>query len=84
MGKTKIFIRNPTTLFYFEEKREAELPRIVSRMQAAWRGYIARSKWAMRKAVLRIQNFYRVYRVTRYCEFNLLIFYSSLRSILEN
>lgn len=39
LGKTKIFIRNPKTLFYFEEQREKALPAIVVKMQAVWRGY---------------------------------------------
>jgi myosin-1 len=63
MGKTKVFIRNPTTLFKLEELREREMPRIVTLMQAAWRGYCARSKWAKRKAAINIQLFYRKYRV---------------------
>eukprot|EP01132_Coremiostelium_polycephalum_P006092 gene6092-7590_t len=66
MGKTKIFIRNPTTLFYFEEKRELELPRIVTLIQKTWRGYKARSKWNQRKAAIKIQLFYRTYRFRKW------------------
>ncbi|KYR02066.1 myosin IE [Tieghemostelium lacteum] len=66
MGKTKIFIRNPTTLFSFEEKREAELPRIVTLIQKTWRGYGARSKWNKRKAAIKILLFYRNYRFRKW------------------
>jgi len=66
LGKTKVFIRNPTTLFYFEEKREEMMPRVVSMMQAAWKGFVCRSKWAERKAAIKIQMFYRKYRFRRY------------------
>ncbi|EGC34012.1 myosin IE [Dictyostelium purpureum] len=66
MGKTKIFIRNPTTLFYFEEKRESEMPRIVTLIQKTWRGYKARSKWNQRKAAIKIQLFYRTYRYKKW------------------
>ncbi|KAN0021662.1 hypothetical protein ACTFIU_003806 [Dictyostelium citrinum] len=66
MGKTKVFIRNPTTLFYFEEKRELEMPRIVTLIQKTWRGYRARSKWNQRKAAIKIQLFYRSYRYKKW------------------
>ncbi|EFA77144.1 myosin IE [Heterostelium album PN500] len=66
LGKTKIFIRNPTTLFYFEEKREEELPRIATLIQKTWRGYRARSRWNQRKAAIKIQLFYRNYRFRRW------------------
>lgn len=66
MGKTKVFIRNPITLFSLEDRREQAMPRIVTMMQAAWRGYCARSKWAQRKAAIQIQLFYRKYRFRRW------------------
>ncbi|GAM19588.1 hypothetical protein SAMD00019534_027630 [Acytostelium subglobosum LB1] len=66
LGKTKVFIRNPTTLFFFEEKREAELPRIATLIQKTWRGYVARSKWNQRKAAIKIQLFYRGYRFKKW------------------
>ncbi|EGG25290.1 myosin IE [Cavenderia fasciculata] len=66
MGKTKVFIRSPTTLFYFEEKREAELPRIATLIQKTWRGHCARSRWNQRKAAIKIQLFYRTYRFKKW------------------
>eukprot|EP01133_Synstelium_polycarpum_P014572 gene14572-17226_t len=66
MGKTKVFIRNPTTLFFFEEKREEALPRIATLIQKTWRGYRARSRWNQRKAAIKIQLFYRTYRFKKW------------------
>lgn len=59
LGKTKIFIRDPKTLFYFEEKREIELPRIAIIIQTAIRGYMARNRFAEKKAATYILWFYR-------------------------
>jgi len=61
-GKTKIFIRNPTTLFYFEEKREAELPRMATMIQKLWRGFRARSSYKKNKAAIKIQLLYKNYK----------------------
>lgn len=61
-GKTKVFIREPTTLFYFEEKREAELPRIAVLIQKLWRGFRARSTYKKNKAAIRIQLLYKSYK----------------------
>lgn len=61
-GKTKVFIREPTTLFHFEEKREAELPRIAILIQKLWRGYKARSSYKKHKAAVQIQLVYRSYK----------------------
>jgi len=59
LGKTKVFIRDPKTLFYFEEKREVELPRIAIIIQTAIRGYMARNRFAEKKAATYILWFYR-------------------------
>lgn len=50
MGKTKIFIRDPKTLFLLEEKREAEMPRLVGIMQRSIRKYLIKSKMRQRRA----------------------------------
>jgi len=39
MGKTKIFIKNPTTLFSLEEKREAALPKVIIIPLSVWNQY---------------------------------------------
>jgi len=66
MGKTKIFIRDPRTLFDLESRREKEIPKIVIKLQTAWRGYIARSQWKQTKAAIKIQLFYRSARSARW------------------
>jgi len=66
LGKTKVFIRNPKTLFFLEEQRELSMPKVVAMMQAAWRGYLCRAQWAERKAAINIQLFYRKYVFRRY------------------
>ncbi len=66
LGKTKVFIRQPTTLFYFEELREKKLPLVIARIQAAWRGYKDRTQWEKRKAIIRIQLWFKRYRFRRY------------------
>jgi myosin-1 len=67
-GKTKVFLRSPKTLFYLEEKRSAELPRIVTLMQKTLRAYMARSKWQQRKSAIKILLFYRKYRARKYIQ----------------
>jgi len=42
------------------------MPRIVTMMQAAYRGYICRAKWAQRKCAVKIQMFYRRYVFRKY------------------
>lgn len=42
MGKTKIFIRRPETLFALEEMRERKMHDVVAMIQNAWRMYKAR------------------------------------------
>jgi len=57
MGKTKIFIRNPTTLFALEEARERAIPSVVTVLQKHWRGYMERSRWRLKKAAIKILLF---------------------------
>jgi len=63
LGKTKVFLRNPTTLFLLEDKREEALPRIATLMQSAWRGYKARKEFRMNKAAIVIQKTYKGWKV---------------------
>jgi hypothetical protein len=51
-------------LFYFEEKRVAALPGVAIKIQACWRGYIARSKFGKRKAITKIMEAYRSWKVS--------------------
>eukprot|EP01102_Stenamoeba_stenopodia_P011541 TRINITY_DN3559_c0_g1_i1.p1 TRINITY_DN3559_c0_g1~~TRINITY_DN3559_c0_g1_i1.p1 ORF type:complete len:962 (+),score=289.09 TRINITY_DN3559_c0_g1_i1:505-3390(+) len=66
MGKTKIFIKNPTTLFTLEEKREAALPKVVILMQKVFRGYMVRRRLAKKAAGMKILLYYRCARSRKY------------------
>ncbi|KJE95898.1 myosin IE heavy chain [Capsaspora owczarzaki ATCC 30864] len=37
MGKTKLFVKNPKTVFTFEEERENIIPKYVTKIQSWWR-----------------------------------------------
>jgi myosin-1 len=63
LGKTKIFIKDPKTLFLLEERREAEMPRLIKIMQKAVRRYLAKSSWEKKKAAVKIVAFIRRNRV---------------------
>uniref|UniRef100_A0A4W5NNK3 Myosin Ic, paralog a n=1 Tax=Hucho hucho TaxID=62062 RepID=A0A4W5NNK3_9TELE len=53
LGKTKIFIRFPKTLFSTEDALEARRPALVLTLQTSWRGYRERAKYLrIRQAVI--------------------------------
>uniref|UniRef100_A0A8C7GK64 Myosin Ic, paralog a n=1 Tax=Oncorhynchus kisutch TaxID=8019 RepID=A0A8C7GK64_ONCKI len=53
LGKTKIFIRFPKTLFSTEDSLEARRPALVLTLQTSWRGYRERAKYLrIRQAVI--------------------------------
>eukprot|EP01098_Paradermamoeba_levis_P008102 TRINITY_DN336_c0_g1_i1.p1 TRINITY_DN336_c0_g1~~TRINITY_DN336_c0_g1_i1.p1 ORF type:complete len:661 (+),score=189.01 TRINITY_DN336_c0_g1_i1:1827-3809(+) len=66
MGKTKVFIKNPKTLFLLEEAREKRLPTIVAVIQAHVRGWLARLKFGKHRAAMKIALFYKTYKSRRY------------------
>ncbi|XP_043577543.1 unconventional myosin-If [Chiloscyllium plagiosum] len=45
MGKTKVFVKNPESLFLLEEMRERKFDKFARTIQKAWRKYIARRKY---------------------------------------
>lgn len=45
MGRTKVFIRKPESLFSLEERRDRKLPSIAAVIQKAWRRYSARKRF---------------------------------------
>uniref|UniRef100_A0A665WNW2 Osteoclast-stimulating factor 1 n=1 Tax=Echeneis naucrates TaxID=173247 RepID=A0A665WNW2_ECHNA len=45
MGRTKVFIKNPESLFLLEEMRERKFDTFARTIQKAWRRYIARKKY---------------------------------------
>ncbi|XP_029547319.1 unconventional myosin-Ic isoform X2 [Salmo trutta] len=60
LGKTKIFIRFPKTLFSTEDSLEARRPALVLTLQTSWRGYRERAKYLrIRHAVVVIQSAWR-------------------------
>jgi len=66
MGKTKLFIRSPETLFKFEEEREKTFDRMATQIQKLYKGYVARKKWHRLKAAIRIQLKWRQYKSRKY------------------
>ncbi|XKL60916.1 hypothetical protein PGB90_007973 [Kerria lacca] len=65
-GKTKIFIRSPTTLFALEKMREDLIPGIVLLLQKQWRGTLCRQRYRKMKALLAIMHYYRQYKIRSY------------------
>ncbi|XP_069832748.1 unconventional myosin-If isoform X2 [Dendropsophus ebraccatus] len=45
MGKTKVFVKNPESLFLLEEMRERKFDSYARAIQKAWRKYIAKRKY---------------------------------------
>jgi len=59
LGHTKIFIKEPKTVFRLEEMRSKEMPWIVTNMQKTIRGYLARKRFNKSLALQRIAGFFR-------------------------
>lgn len=60
LGRSKIFIRFPKTLFTTEDALEAKKPEIAVTLQKSWRGYRERAKYQrIRHAVIVIQSGWR-------------------------
>nr|XP_055055750.1 unconventional myosin-Ic isoform X1 [Misgurnus anguillicaudatus] len=60
LGRSKIFIRFPRTLFVTEDALEARKPSIAVTLQTSWRGYRERAKYhCIRHAVIVIQAWWR-------------------------
>ncbi|CAG02935.1 unnamed protein product [Tetraodon nigroviridis] len=66
LGRTKIFIRFPKTLFRTEDALQAKKPDIALILQTSWRGYRERSKYQrIRHAVIVIQSAWRGMKARR-------------------
>ncbi|KAK2828478.1 hypothetical protein Q5P01_019512 [Channa striata] len=66
LGRSKIFIRLPKTLFNTEDALEAKKPEIALTLQTSWRGYRERSKYQrIRHAVIVIQSGWRGMKARR-------------------
>ncbi|KAL7389926.1 hypothetical protein ABVT39_011955 [Epinephelus coioides] len=66
LGRSKIFIRFPKTLFNTEDALEAKKPDIALALQTSWRGYRERAKYQrIRRAVIVIQSGWRGMKARR-------------------
>ncbi|CAG5878778.1 unnamed protein product [Menidia menidia] len=66
LGRSKIFIRFPKTLFNTEDALEAKKPEIAVILQTSWRGYRERAKYQrIRNAVVVIQAGWRGMKARR-------------------
>ncbi|XP_029028817.1 unconventional myosin-Ic isoform X2 [Betta splendens] len=66
LGRSKIFIRFPKTLFTTEDALEAKKPDIALTLQTSWRGYRERAKYKrIRHAVIVIQSGWRGMKARR-------------------
>ncbi|XP_008200294.1 unconventional myosin IC [Tribolium castaneum] len=62
MGKTKIFIRYPKTLFYTEDAFQAKKHDLAALIQAAWKGLVQRRKYKkMKEASVIMQKYVRMF-----------------------
>lgn len=66
LGRSKIFIRFPKTLFSTEDTLEARKPAIALTLQTSWRGYRERAKYHhIRRSVIVIQSGWRGMKARR-------------------
>ena len=66
LGKTKVFIRSPKTLFRIEEERDKSFGKMARIIQRVYRGWRTR-KWFVRyKAALRIQWKFKEYKSRKF------------------
>jgi len=62
-GNTKIFIRNPKTLFFLEEQRSKALHDLSTIIQKSWRGFLVWRKFQeMKKAEIIISKYVKKYQ----------------------
>lgn len=65
-GRTKIFIRNPRTLFDLEERRKHAMHRLAIIIQTVFRGWSQRTKYLkMKESEIIIAKYYRRFRDQR-------------------
>ena len=58
-GATKLFVKEPNTLYFLEEKREEAIPLLVAKIQAFWRGVLARRYVKRLRAAIKIKRCWR-------------------------
>jgi myosin-1 len=62
LGKTKVFLKDPKTLFSLEDARQAALPALVARLQAQWRGVKPRDHFIKNRAAIYVQRHLRAWQ----------------------
>ena len=65
-GKTKLFIRSPSTLLALERQRNSLIPGIVIFLQKNWRGAICRQRYRKMRAAHHLVLMYRRHKVYKY------------------
>ena len=66
VGKTKVFIRKPQTLFKHEEAREAKFPWVAIKIQAQLRRFICQIRYRKMLAAFKIIQRYKRYKFHKY------------------
>ncbi|KNC47564.1 myosin-Ia [Thecamonas trahens ATCC 50062] len=66
MGKTKVFVKDPASVFALEDARTAALPRLVTLIQAWWRGVATRAALAAAAAATTIATAWRAFVARRF------------------
>lgn len=61
MGKTKVFLKDPKSLFRFEEARAEKLPELVILLQRQTRGAFARKAYKRLKAAVTVQKHFKAW-----------------------
>ena len=61
LGLTKVFIKNPLTVYEIEEIRSERLHDLVTVVTKRWKGYIQRKRYAKLRATVALQKYYRGY-----------------------
>uniref|UniRef100_A0A1I7YKF9 Myosin motor domain-containing protein n=1 Tax=Steinernema glaseri TaxID=37863 RepID=A0A1I7YKF9_9BILA len=78
MGRSKVFMRSPQSLFALEEARQAKMNYVVVFLQKMVRAYRARQYYKQLKAVYAIMNRYRRYKLRSYI-FNVIDTFQGVR-----
>ncbi|KAK0418532.1 hypothetical protein QR680_013620 [Steinernema hermaphroditum] len=78
MGRSKVFMRSPQTLFTLEEARSTKVNYVIVFIQKMVRAYRARQYYKQLKAVYAIMNRYRRYKLRSYI-FNVIDTFKDVR-----
>ncbi|CAH1788197.1 unnamed protein product [Owenia fusiformis] len=65
-GRTKVFIRSPKTIFELEGARARLIPGLVIFLQKLWRGGLARLRAKRMRAIYKIMDAYKRYKLKSY------------------